>query len=147
MLLHPYLGTLLVEAHVDDLRREAARAALRKVARDSTAQPQVAADLPITIRPAHPDDTLAVARLAQLDSAMPLEPPLLLAEVGGELRAALPLANGEDIADPFRPSQALTQLLIARAAQLRVERPTRLRWLSRLAHRAPRLARASSTAS
>ncbi|MDQ6775136.1 MAG: hypothetical protein M3071_02710, partial [Actinomycetota bacterium] len=56
----------------------------------------------ITIRPAYPDDERALARLAALDSAAaPPESPRVVAEVDGELRAALSLQDGSAIADPF----------------------------------------------
>ena len=141
MVLHPYLGRLLAEAHINDLRRDAAPGPARKAARDATARAQDVADLPITIRLAHPGDTGALTRLAELDSARRPAPPLLLAEAGGTLRAALSLSDGEIIADPFRPSDALKLLLIARAAQLRGTRAVRPRRFSRLAYRGRRRAR------
>lgn len=70
----------------------------------------------ITIRPEYPDDELALIRLATLDSTdgMPAR-PLLLAEVDGELRAALSLRDGSTIADPFHPTAALLELLRSHA--------------------------------
>ncbi len=66
---------------------------------------------PITIRMAYADDETAIVRLAALDSApMPLM-PALLAEVDGELRAALSLRDGAVIADPFHLTQDLVALL------------------------------------
>ena len=73
----------------------------------------------LTIRIAYPDDRAALERLATLDARpLPAE-PLLVAEVDGELRAALPLAGGGAIADPFRPTAPLVSLLGLRAAQIR----------------------------
>jgi hypothetical protein len=72
----------------------------------------------VTLRFAFPDDEHAISRLAQLDSSEPPAMPVLLGEVGGELRAALSLADGAVVADPFRPSTALVDLLRARARQL-----------------------------
>lgn len=73
--------------------------------------------LPITIRPAYGDDDLALARLAGLDSAeAPPSPPLLLAEIEGELRVALSLRDGVAIADPFFATAGLLELLRAHAA-------------------------------
>jgi hypothetical protein len=43
---------------------------------------------------------------------------LLVAEVDGEVRAALSLDTGEAVADPFAPSAALVDLLRTRARQL-----------------------------
>jgi hypothetical protein len=44
--------------------------------------------------------------------------PLLLAEVGGELRAALSLTDGSAIADPFFPALHLVSLLRAHASAI-----------------------------
>ncbi len=88
----------------------------------------------ITLRYAFPDDDAAVARLAALDSASVPDAPLLVAEVGGELRAAISLQDGIVIADPFHPTLALVALLRERGRQLtaiRAERRWRaLRWIS-----------------
>ena len=73
---------------------------------------------PLTLRYAFPDDAAAVARLAALDSAEPPAAPLLLAEVEGELLAAISLPDGAVIADPFHRTRELVDLLRARAAQL-----------------------------
>ena len=73
----------------------------------------------LTIRLAAPADGVDLGRLAELDSAPPLAPtPTLVAEVDGELRAALPLDGGRAIADPFRPTAELVALLAERARQL-----------------------------
>jgi hypothetical protein len=72
----------------------------------------------VTIRHAFPDDALALVRLAALDSSEVPSQPLLVAEVNGELWAALSLRDGAVVADPFRRTRALVELLSARAAQL-----------------------------
>ena len=73
----------------------------------------------LTIRMAVPADAEALGRLAQLDSAPPPAPvPMLVAEVGGELRAALPLDGGPAIADPFRQTAELVAILAERTRQL-----------------------------
>jgi hypothetical protein len=75
-------------------------------------------DSSVTLRFGFPDDSGALARLAVLDSSEPLAMPVLLAEVGGELHAALSLADGRVVADPFRSTVALVDLLRARSLQL-----------------------------
>ena len=79
----------------------------------------------LTIRPGYADDDLALRRLATLDSAPAVPPaPLLIAEIDGELRAAYSVLDGTAIADPFRATAALLELLELHAAQLRrAERP------------------------
>ena len=63
----------------------------------------------IVIRRAYPDDQAVLARLTSLDSAPPIAGPALVAEQGGELRAALDLERGEIVADPFRPTAHLAE--------------------------------------
>lgn len=58
----------------------------------------------ITIREATDHDAGALERLAQLDSDRVPARPLLVAEVSGELAAAMSTADGTTIADPFRPT-------------------------------------------
>ena len=65
----------------------------------------------LTIRPADLADLAGLDRLAALDSASPPTGDVLVAEVGGELWAALELNSGATIADPFRPSGELVDLL------------------------------------
>jgi hypothetical protein len=72
----------------------------------------------ITLRFAFPDDQLAVNRLAALDSSRPPAPPVLIAEVAGELRAALSITDGTAVADPFHLTTEHVALLRIRAARL-----------------------------
>jgi hypothetical protein len=73
-------------------------------------------DKTLTIRRADAADAGALVRLAALDSASPPTGAALLAEVGDEVWAALELDSGAAIADPFRPSGDLVDLLRLRAA-------------------------------
>ena len=74
-------------------------------------------DTQILIRPGYADDELGLMRLAALDSATgPPSAPVLVAEVDGELSAALSLRDGSVIADPFRPTAQIVELLRAHAA-------------------------------
>jgi hypothetical protein len=72
------------------------------------------------------DDAPDLLRLAQLDSAEPVSEPILIGEVSGRIVAALSLATGHAIADPFTLSAGVVELLRARARQL--ERGARGRW-------------------
>jgi hypothetical protein len=72
----------------------------------------------VTLRFGFPDDAVALARLASLDNSPPPAQPVLVADVAGELRAALSLADGAVVSDPFFPSAAVVELLRARAGQL-----------------------------
>lgn len=72
----------------------------------------------VTIRQAAAADTTSLRLLAELDSASAPSWPLLVAEVDGRLRAALPLDGSAPIADPFNRGAELLELLQMRAAQL-----------------------------
>ena len=73
--------------------------------------------LGFTIRFAYPDDEVALRRLAAYDSQRPLSGRVLVAEVTGEIWAAVTLDDGRRaIADPFRKTAALVSLLQQHAA-------------------------------
>lgn len=107
------LAQLAAQARIDDLRRAADAHRVLPV------EPTLEVDArPVTLRYGFPDDAEAIARLAKLDSSEPPPQPLLLAEVSGQLWAALSLSSGAVVADPFRPTKATLELLRARARQL-----------------------------
>jgi len=72
----------------------------------------------ILIRLAASPDEDALIRLAALDSADPLQGPALMGFVGGEPRAAVALADGRTVADPFAPTADLVDLLRLQAKRL-----------------------------
>ena len=72
----------------------------------------------VTIRRATDADAFALRRLAVIDSASPPTGDVLLAEMGDELWAAVSVDTGAAIADPFRPSADLVDLLRLRAERL-----------------------------
>jgi hypothetical protein len=86
----------------------------------------------ITIRVATAADQPAIRRLAALDSAFPPTGEVLLAQAGNELWAAASMETGHAVADPFRPSGDLVELLRLRAARLRGESPAGPRVLARV---------------
>jgi hypothetical protein len=73
----------------------------------------------ISIRRLGTGDRAELERLAQLDSRPPPEGALLGLAVEGRLVAAMSIATGESIADPFSRTGELRALLELRAAQLR----------------------------
>ena len=85
--------------------------------RGPVAAPAVS-DATVTLRFAAFHDAPDLLRLAQLDSARSLRDPVLVGEVSGRIIAALSLADGQVIADPFVLSLGLIELLQARARQL-----------------------------
>lgn len=90
----------------------------------------------LTIRRATAHDGFAIRRLAAMDSSSPLGGEVLLAEVGDELWAALDLDTGVAVADPFRPSGEVAELLRFHADGVRSERRSERRSLTRLLPRA-----------
>lgn len=133
-MISPQLHMALAQAKMDDLRRAADAYRLT----DRRAQPGQPGPVErsVTLRYSTPADQAPLARLAELDSSTPPAQPALLAEVDGQLRAALALTSGAVVADPFHPTADLVNLLRARARQLnatpRVPRLRRLRSSSRL---------------
>ena len=90
-----------------------------RIARRNGAQPPAAAE--VTIRLATAADAPSLTELARLDSRRPLGGELLVADAAGTPVAAMSLADGRTIADPFVPTGAIVSLLELRAAQLRSE--------------------------
>jgi hypothetical protein len=72
----------------------------------------------VTIRRASAEDELALRRLAHLDSTKVPDGPMLVAEIEGELVAAVSLVTRESFADPFTRTLEIRGLLELRAAQL-----------------------------
>ncbi len=96
----------------------------------------------IRIRAAHESDLAAVARVAGRDTHEPPAGPILLAEVGSDIRAAISLTDGEIVADPFHRTDELVAMLRIRAREaaasdqdnvVRFERPRRTRFAFRSA--------------
>jgi hypothetical protein len=76
--------------------------------------------LTVAIRRALDTDVPLLHDLAELDSAKPLEGPVLVAVVEGAIWAAAGLDDGRVIADPFLPTGPAIELLELRVRQLRV---------------------------
>lgn len=81
----------------------------------------ISIDEAVTIRRAGAQDNPAIARLAELDTAPSLQGLCLIAERDGEPVAACQIGSGRTVADPFRPTADVVELLEARAKALRHE--------------------------
>ncbi|MGI8864942.1 MAG: hypothetical protein ACR2JH_11210 [Solirubrobacteraceae bacterium] len=103
------LTLLATQAHRSDLADQARRA---RVNADATPVTRV------TLRYAAAADAPRLRALAEMDSARPPDGVVLLAEVDGRLRAALPIEGGPPISDPFHRGRELLELLQLRAQQL-----------------------------
>ncbi len=73
----------------------------------------------VVIRAARGSDGAQLRRLAELDSARVPAGELLIAETDGALVAAHAPASGATIADPFRRTADVVELLVMRGAMLR----------------------------
>jgi len=69
----------------------------------------------VTVRAAEPGDRMALATLAQLDSAAPIFDAILVAEQDGRIVGAI-TADGSALADPFRHTQGLIEFMRSETA-------------------------------
>ena len=70
----------------------------------------------ITIRTARAEDRMELARVAARDTHALPAGPLLVAQVGSDVRAAISLEDGAIIADPFHRTAELVEMLKIRSA-------------------------------
>jgi hypothetical protein len=127
--------------------RQATAVAFRAArdARDAAPAPAMAAapSERIVLRRAMPQDSAALVRLAQLDGAPRPSDAMLVAELDDQIVAAVPFDGGRAIADPFRPTADLVELLRTRTQLLAAAAaaPARAGRLQRLRpHLRPRIA-------
>lgn len=98
----------------------------------------------IVIREATSADDRSLQRLSELDSGQRPADPVLVAEVGGELRAAISVVDGSVVADPWQVTADIVELLGIRAGRdpalngFRLRSLGRSRWGRRFRQRAPR---------
>jgi hypothetical protein len=71
------------------------------------------------LRRATETDEQALRELAELDSQRPISGPALIGEIDGEPAAAVSLIDGRVIADPFKHTAVLTQMLHMRYDAIR----------------------------
>jgi hypothetical protein len=118
--MNPLVSKELAEQHIDDLRRDARTSRLPDDRADQD-------DGGLTVRAATPRDSEAVRLLAALEGVSMPRGRVLVAQVGDEVVAALPLDGRGPLADPFRPSAHIVELLQLRARQLHREDDQRAR--------------------
>src|SRR5262245_12632997 len=120
--MHPEFVQFMAQEKTREFERDAARAVLAADARVA-AEPHID-EQAIAIRLGRVGDHRALERLAALEGRTLPPGSFVLAEVDGEIAAALPLdVNAPVIADPFRRTDQIASLLALRAAQLhRAER-------------------------
>jgi hypothetical protein len=71
----------------------------------------------LTIRPAGPADDQLIARLSELDSQRAPTGEILIAFRDDEPVAAISIETGQVVADPFRPTTSIVELLRTSAAR------------------------------
>lgn len=113
--MNPFLSNEVAQQHIGDLRREA------RASRVPEEPGEHAEEGCLTVRAATQLDSDGVRLLAALEGVAMPTGEVLVAQVGDELRAALPLDGGRALADPFHPSTHIVELLELRARQLRAE--------------------------
>lgn len=75
----------------------------------------------MVLRADRPTDESTLRRLAALDSTRPLRGRALVAEVDGRAVAAIGLADGRVVADPFVHTSEVVELLKVRAERMQSE--------------------------
>ncbi|HEY8000510.1 MAG TPA: hypothetical protein VID76_01155 [Solirubrobacterales bacterium] len=112
----------------------------------TTQETQINATMTIRRMDLDDGDARALARLAALDSRAQLEGPVLGAEVEGRLLAAIAVASGDVVADPFSRTSELRALLKLRRAQIQERSAGTRRRRSRIFGRSSRPAVGGSPA-
>jgi hypothetical protein len=115
-----------LKATMDDRQRqleEQVRSAYLR--RNGAETPETSSDAVVVLRLCTVQDDAALDRIAELEGVPAPKGRHVVAEVDGRVVAALPLAGGAVIADPFRPTAHLEPLLELRAKQLAPDRDGR----------------------
>jgi len=131
--MHPFFAETMLRDNERELARRAARVRVTRV--ETAAPPRNRTGDPVTLRLARPHDAAALLRLTRLDSRPEPQGSYIIAEIDGEIVAAMQLPSGELVADPFRPTAHLVPLLELRAEQLTRSRLRRARFGLKLGSR------------
>jgi hypothetical protein len=110
--MNPFFSKEMAQQHIGDLQHEA---------RSREVPDGWVEDDGLTVRVATQRDGEAVRLLAALEGLTLPRGRMLVAQVSGEVVAALPLDGGPALADPFRRSAQYVELLRVRARQLRAD--------------------------
>jgi hypothetical protein len=126
--MNPALNAYLANELIHDRVRAAEQ---QRRAREAREEGEAGGYVSVIVRLAGPNDWAAIHRLEQLEGRQLPAGPALLAEAGGSVLAARSLSRRELVADPWRPTAELVELLDLRSLHLRgeLERRHRLRAL------------------
>jgi hypothetical protein len=114
---HSYLEFIMIRQRAEETNRRAQLLGPRLSELRVPPEPRLRE--PVTVRFAVAGDACQLTRIAKLDSAPRPADPLLIGERAGQPIAALSLADGTVVANPFVPSADVVALLHLRARQLR----------------------------
>jgi hypothetical protein len=117
-MIHPEFTKILAAEHVEQLRRDA------RFGRARHTRP-VADTRDVELRLCRIADDPQLDKLALLEGRPTPQGRMVLAVIRGRIVAALPLAGGEALRDPFAKTAHVMPLLELRAAQLRDPEPRR----------------------
>jgi hypothetical protein len=117
-MIHPEFTKILANDRLEQLRRDA------RVVRGYRPRP-VADTSDVELRLCRAADDPQLDRLAELSERALPQGRLVIAATRGQIVAALPLAGGEALRDPFARTAHLLPLLELRASQLRDPGPRR----------------------
>jgi hypothetical protein len=131
-------GQITFDAASSRVQDQLHHAAARRAASAATTRREAQGDdtAAVVVRRATAADDATIAMLAALDSAAVPAGEMLIAEVDREPQAAIEIATATVIADPFRRTAHLAELLGVRAARLRTTTVRRRSLRTRLAFRA-----------
>ena len=113
MSMHPEIMRIMATEHVKVLQHDAARR-VRPTQRQATADTR-----DVELRLCRVSDDPELERLAELEGRQVPDGRLVIAAIRGCIVAALPVAGGLALADPFTRTAHILPLLELRAAQLR----------------------------
>ena len=119
--MHPTVRETILRDNRRELDRAVRTAYLLREADPVRAAPAE----PVVLRLSRVQDDVALDTLGRLEDRPVSVGCHVVAEIGGEIVAALPVDLGAPLANPFRPTAHLLPLLELRAKQLAGERPRR----------------------
>ena len=122
--MHPSFRTAILQDNRRELERALRIAYLLRDAEPVRAVPAEPVE-PVVLRLSRIQDDVALDTLGRLEGRPVSAGCYVVAEIAGEIVAALPLDRGTPLADPFRPTAHLLPLLELRAKQLTGDRPGR----------------------
>jgi hypothetical protein len=131
--MHPEFLHMTIQEHEREIRERARQASLRRELNEPALPETVLLRLCIIA------DDPTLDRLAELDGRPQPQGRHVVAEVDGAVVAALPIAGGPALADPFRFTAQLMPLLELRRKQLAPEQPSAIARLTERAKAAARL--------